>query len=389
MSGSESSDDEYKKSQNNFDEDSDNEQNLRNPARKYEGKNKKEEQNFKKKSIVKKYIKLEKKKYIEKQEKEAHENYEDCSKVVNETDEDFEEDNDEDEYEDDIYNVKSPEYLEYKKNIFSSDKPTHSDAELDYYYISGSKNVKKFINLKKYGKNLEIVEEHVKQIAHNLEIDENPKIYSPITIIEYHNYNTDSVKNIAEIIDGHHRILALESIYKKKPNFKIDIRINIIKSDFPDSPRTNTIFRKFNIIKPFIVDFDILDTTELIVKALNLKFSNNKFEFIKDTDENIRRPTIKLKEIHGYIQQRLNELKITKKINYNDISFENIITEFERYNNIFSTQNIERFNNDKIFKDGSKTKISELMFNKAVKYNCFIGLVNLKVLIEKCITYNL
>ena len=29
------------------------------------------------------------------------------------------------------------------------------------------------------------------------------------------------------------------------------------------------------------------------------------------------------------------------------------------------------------------------MFNKAVKYNCFIGLVNLKVLIEKCITYNL
>ena len=90
MSGSESSDDEYKKSQNNFDEDSDNEQNLRNPARKYEGKNKKEEQNFKKKSIVKKYIKLEKKKYIEKQEKEAHENYEDCSKVVNETDEDFE-----------------------------------------------------------------------------------------------------------------------------------------------------------------------------------------------------------------------------------------------------------------------------------------------------------
>lgn len=372
----------YLDSYNNFDKDSDNEQDLINPARKYEDKY---EQDFKKKSCCKKYIKLQKNKYKAKKETEA--NKADDIKVINETDENYEEDNDEDE--DDIYNVKSPEYLEYKKNIFSSDKPTHSDAELDYYYISGSKNVKKFINLKKYGKNLEIVEEHVKQIAHNLEIDENPKIYSPITIIEYHNYNTDSIKNIAEIIDGHHRILALESIYKKKPNFKIDIRINIIKSDFPDSPKTNTIFRKFNIIKPFIVDFDILDTTELIVKALNLKFSNNKFEFIKDTDENIRRPTIKLKEIHGYIQQRLNELKITKKINYNDISFENIITEFERYNNIFSTQNIERFNNDKIFKDASKTKISELMFNKAVKYNCFIGIVNLKALIEKCITYNL
>ena len=370
----------YLDSYNNFDKDSDNEQDLRNPARKYE-----DEQDFKKKIYCKKYIKLQKNKYKAKQEQEA--NKADDIKVINKTNENCEEDNDEDE--NDIYNVKSPEYLEYKKKIFSSDKPTHSDAELDYYYISGSKNVKKFINLKKYGKNLEIVEEHVKQIAHNLEIDENPKIYSPITIIEYHNYNTDSIKNIAEIIDGHHRILALESIYKKKPNFKIDIRINIIKSDFPDSPKTNTIFRKFNIIKPFIVDFDILDTTELIVKALNLKFSNNKFEFIKDTDENIRRPTIKLKEIHGYIQQRLNELKITKKINYNDISFNNIITEFERYNNIFSTQNIECFNNDKIFKDVSKTKISELMFNKAIKYNCFIGLVNLKVLIEKCITYNL
>ena len=41
------------------------------------------------------------------------------------------------------------------------------------------------------------------------------------------------------------------------------------------------------------------------------------------------------------------------------------------------------FATDKIF--GKKQKISPEMFEKATKAKCFLGLVDLKVLIEKCI----
>lgn len=362
----------YLDSYNNFDKDRDSDNDIENV--------------LKNKIVKKKNIKIQKYKSKEKEDVKSEEDDEQKEEIQ----EDNYEDDEDDEYGlDNIYNIKSPEYLKYKKNILGSDKPIYSDKELDYYYISGSKNVKKFINIKTYGNNLEIVNEHVEQIAHNLEIDENPKLYSHLTIIEYCNYNTDTEKNILEIIDGHHRILALQSIFKRKPNFEIGIRINLIRSDFPDSPKTNIIFRKFNIIKPFIVDFDILETTETIIKVLNSKFSNDNFEFIKNTAVKIRRPIIKHSEIHGYIQQRLNELKITKKINYNDISIENIITEFEKLNNIFSEKSIFWINNDKTFKNNLKSTVTENMFKRASKYNCFIGLVNLKVLVEKCITYKI
>jgi len=308
--------------------------------------------------------------------------------INNNSDEDFYSDEDieieqEQEQEDNkVYNIESKEYKQYKKNILGI--PNYSKNTLSSYTLENRLVYSFCKNIKEYGLNLQINEGHYKKIKDELLSDENPIIYNEFVVVEYKNLETEDVKSLCELLDGHHRLRALLDIYNIQHKFNIVIRVIIIQSDLPNSIETKSIFRKFNIIKPFEVDFDIMKISELLIIKLNTHFRNkyNNFEFIKNNTQ-IARPSIRQSIINECIQKRLNDLKLRHSINKNDINIDLIIQNIVKYNRIFASKPVEWYKADKLFTNNKV--ITELIFEKAKKNNCFIGLVNIDSLIKKCI----
>lgn len=286
------------------------------------------------------------------------------------------------------FTIESPEYIKYKNEILGS--PTYSDIDSKFftYHIKGGKRTKVFCNkIKRYGLNLPINKKHYKNIETELLTEENPLFCSEFVVVEYTKYKTNDKRLLISLIDGHHRKCALDKIFEHHPKFEIDIRVCLYNSDYPDSPDTKKLFRKFNILKPFVVDFNIMEISSSIINELNSKFNNqrNKFILIKDTDAAVYKPSIKKSTINEAIQRRLELLKNSKHINANDIDIKIIILSFIKYNNILSNKTLEWFKTDTEF--GVST-VSSIMIDKAKKSNCFIGLVKLESLINNCICEN-
>ena len=291
----------------------------------------------------------------------------------NVTDESEEESDDETDI---IYTIESPEYKKYFKKILG--KETSQDNDGNFRTFTLTDKTKTFIdNIPEYSYNLEIIDSHWQEIAESLKSEENPIIYSEFTIVEFTKLKTKDKKSLCVLFDGHHRYKALKEIYKVNPKFIIKIRICVIQSDLPDSIETNILFKKYNKVKPFIVDFDKSDITIEIIKILNIKFSCINFTFIKN-QSHVNRPSISTSKINASILQRLGELSRRFQINYNDIHIDSYIKHFEKYNNKLSKKNKDYFKiNDK--------KITDKMIESATKTNCFLGLVNIDMLVRECI----
>ena len=67
----------------------------------------------------------------------------------------------------------------------------------------------------------------------------------------------------------------------------------------------------------------------------------------------------------------------------NEINIQKIIDKFLEHNTLFSTKDFLWFNNDLNFKN--KKPISQKMLTDAIQYKCYLALVDIKVLIDKCI----
>jgi len=285
------------------------------------------------------------------------------------------------------FTIESPQYKNNKYKLLGN--PSYDNSSYSTYHIIGGEKTNMFCkNIKTYGSNLLINREHCKNIETELLIEDSPLIYAEFSVVEYEQHETNDKTTLLELLDGHHRRLALKNIFKKYPNFKIDIRVCVIKSDFPDSPQTKKLFRKFNILKPFDVNFDIMEVANIIINNLSDTFNSriSNFVLIKDTQSSVYKPSIKKSIINDYIQKRLETLKNSNHINANDINIDAIIKNFQRYNNKFLKQNIEWFKSNLQFGIGST--ITQNMIDKAKKANCFIGLVNLKSLVKCCIGEN-
>ena len=279
-----------------------------------------------------------------------------------------------------IYTIESPKYIRYKNIILGTPIYTNSRNKLSSFILENELVFKFCNNIKEYGSNLEIIKQHYKNIADALLTEDNPIIYNEFIVVEYTKLQTDDYKSLCEIIDGHHRMRALLDIFDKKPNFNIIIRVSVIQSDKPNSIETKSIFRKFNITKPFVVDFDIMEITDLIINELKTEFKCNftKFELIKDNKQ-VQRPSIRQSVINDCIQKRLNKLKRMHHINRNDINIELIIQNFIKYNNEISNKVKEDKNyfNDKTITDN--------ILDKASKVKCFLGLDKLDNIVKTCI----
>lgn len=282
-----------------------------------------------------------------------------------------------------MFTIESPEFTSYKQKLLGL--PTYTNSRFTTYHIKGSENVKKFCkNIKTYGLNLPIKLEHCKNIETELLTEDSPLLGAEFSLVEYKEHETKDKSTLIELFDGHHRRIALRNIFKNNKNFNIDIRVCIYNSDYPESPESKKLFRKFNILKPFNVDFNIMDIASSIINELNGKFNSSisNFTFIKDTQSSVYRPSLKKSTLNEYIQKRLELLKNLYNINANDIQIKSIIQNFERYNNKFSKQNLDWFTSNEIF---GVEKITQIMIEKAKKYKCFLGLVNIKSLIKHCI----
>lgn len=279
------------------------------------------------------------------------------------------------------YSSNEIEYKTYKDSLLGNNLPNRSDPTCEFYYLTDSQ-VKKFLKIKQYGLNLKIDSDHVKNMMNELLNNDKPHFFGHIAIIEYNDYKSDTIDNLIELIDGHHRIDCLKKIYELKPDFKISLWVGLHKSDNPNSLLTHSIFKKYNLLKPFIIDVDISEVSGKIINEINSKFNNGIFTLIKDS-EYVCRPSIKKTTINTMIQQKLEKLYKATKIKYKDVNIQKIIDKFLEHNTLFSTKDFLWFNNDLNFKN--KKPISQKMLTDAIQYKCYLALVDVKVLIDKCI----
>jgi hypothetical protein len=293
-------------------------------------------------------------------------------------DEEDEEDNDEniediENETDKFYTIDSPEYKKYLEQIL--DKETHIDKDKMFRTYTLTDKTKLFIeNIKPYGLNLPIVKSHYKKLAKQLLEEEEPSIINELIVVEYTEFKTKYKKSLCALFDGHHRKKAIEECIKINPNIKIKIRVCIIQSNFPDSIETKKLFRKFNSIKPFSIDFNAMEMSDSIITKLNNEFNIKGFELIKD-NKKAYRPSIEKSKINDAIQNRLEYLKKIKYYNNNDIIIDLIIAEFVKYNTYIKINKL--YENEK--------GITSAMIEKASKYECFLGLVNIVKTVNKCI----
>jgi hypothetical protein len=281
------------------------------------------------------------------------------------------EENDSEDEDNKFYTIESPEYKQYKKKLLGSEV-SNDDSFSTYTLVEKTKD---FIeNIKSYGLNLPIVKSHYKKLAKQLLEEEKPTIINELIVVEYTKLKTKDIKSLCGLIDGHHRGNAIKECLKLNPKIKIKIRICVIQSDFPDSIETKKLFCKFNIIKPFSIDFISMEISDLIITKLNNEFNSKGFELIKDNTK-VYRPSIQKNKINDAIQSRLEYLKKNKHINNNDINIDLICANFVKHNNYIKEQKI--YENDK--------SITSAMKDKASKYECFLGLVNIDKIVNKCI----
>ena len=82
-------------------------------------------------------------------------------------------------------------------------------------------------------------------------------------------------------------------------------------------------------------------------------------------------------------------MKCTYNIIANEIQIPEIIKNFHIYNKILSSNNLEWFMSNNKFSNINSRKITQSILNKAIKQNCYIGLVDIGILVSYCIRKDL
>lgn len=276
------------------------------------------------------------------------------------------------------YTNTDEKFLRYKSKLLG--KPVRKDKHCEFYYLEGDK-IKNFCeNIKFYGANLKIEKQHVKDLYEQIITDEDPYLVNHIACVEYNDYRSDQLNSLIEVIDGHHRVLSLIDVFKFKPDFTLGIWIGLHHSNYPESTKTRLLFKKYNSLKPFIVDINISEMSSDIIQALNKKFVRGNYIPIEDK-KYVRRPSICKSVINTAIQKQLEKLK-KKNLLTIDLDITKILQKFDYYNVLFSKKNIEYFN-DRL-NELNDRDVSDRMLENARVNNFYLGLVDIDELVKKC-----
>jgi hypothetical protein len=281
-------------------------------------------------------------------------------------------------------NIDNNEYKAYRKYLLGKDTPDRVDDNCEFFLLNDINQIKKFSEIKSSAINFQLNEDHIKNMVRQIEDAKQLYFPSSIAIIEYKKYSTDTPKNLIEIIDGHHRVECIKILLEKKTIKKMSVWVQIYKTYSPTSEKTIKIFKLYNNVKPFKVNFEILDLKLLLVAKLNDIFKTDTFTLIKDTQSNVNRPSFQKKAFCDKLEEQLNEqIQVSRKELSKDM-VNNIITKFQTYNKtLLNEKDFEWFNNKA--NNSYSGKITENQYKIARSNNCMLGLIKLEFLICQCV----
>jgi hypothetical protein len=282
------------------------------------------------------------------------------------------------------FTIKDVKYLEYKKQLFGKIEPDRTDKYCEFYLCNDIHQIEYFTkNIKEYALNTNISNEHITRMVKKIHKTKVLYFVNPIAVIEYVNAITDTPKDLIEIVDGHHRLKCLRKLITEMQYDDINFTFWVQVHKCANQKDADELFRKYNTSKPFPINLDLTDLITLIIDKLNIQFSRNKFEFIKNTNQRTNRPSIGKKEFAEKIKDRLeDQLRTTGHYDYNDISIDNVINKFINYNDSLLGETLQWFNQK--CKSGYGT-ITENIYKKANDNKCVLGLLPLEELINVCV----
>ena len=285
------------------------------------------------------------------------------------------------------YTNISQEYIEYKHALFNKLRPDKSDINSDHYLLNDIATITKFSKIKTTAINTQLNIEHINNMV--MYIENNNSLYfpCPIAVIEYTEYLTDTPTNLLEIIDGHHRLECIKILLEKKTCSNMTFWVQLYRTNTPTHNTTKQLFRLFNTIKPFKVNFAIVEFKYLLVEKLNKAFNNHSFVFIKDTHTSVHRPSIQKQKFCDLLEARIiNQLQVIRT----DIEIhiiDTILNKFISYNmTLYNDKQYEWYNTNKnnTNKHGSG-KLTNNHYTSARVYKCMLGLIDTLYLIEQCV----
>jgi hypothetical protein len=257
--------------------------------------------------------------------------------------------------------------------------------------------IKKFCKVKTYALNFQLNEEHINNMVRQINENKDKNIYFPnsIALIEYSKISSDSPKDIIEIIDGHHRIECIKILLRKKTITTMSLWIQIYKASRSASIKTKNIFKLYNTVKPFKINFEIIEFKILLVAKLNdvyktvantanIIHNGHNFILIKDSVNNVYRPSIQQKAFCDTLERQRNiQIQVVRKDLTKDM-VDMIVNKFKSYNKtIIKEKDFVWFNNKTAAWYSSK--ITENQYKIAKDNKCMLGLIKLEFLISQCV----
>lgn len=294
-------------------------------------------------------------------------------------------------------NTKSNEFQRYKKELLGRNTQIDWDGYCESFRLDDVQVIKSFVEkIKEYSLNDPLDEKHITYFITQLTTKKELYLLDRVSLAQYDSYTNLSVKNLIEIINGHHRIEALKRFFKSTrlsevANYKVTLRLDIYHLDNPSSAQTLDLFKGFNAVRPQKTDWPAKTLTNKIIAKLNEIYSNRTFTFIKDNEQWAKKPSIHMKEFVKEIEKRLEyQLKTVKHIteqNVDSVNINPIIQRFTNYNDKLKKETLDWFNDirQRLSIDNSKV-ITQSAYEKAKKAKCFLGFVKLEHLVSHCVS---
>lgn len=297
-----------------------------------------------------------------------------------------------------VFDTESTAFQEYKKSILGS-LESQFDGYCESYKLKSLREIREFVeNIKEYTLNDNLDKAHIDYFVNTIIKEKGIYFLDRVSLVQYNNHSSQHPGSLIEIINGHHRIKALKRFFKIVPqnelkNYKITLRLDIYHLDNPNSDGTLKLFKAFNAVRPQRTQWPAKELARRIILALSTTFDNKSkhFTFIKDNEAWTKKPSIHEKYLATILEERIKEqLKTVKHItedNADKCDITPIIDKFKTYNDELKTNPLEWFNDIRQRGKIDNVKIiSQEIFERAKKFNCFLGFVKLEYLINQCVS---
>ena len=296
-------------------------------------------------------------------------------------------------------NTKSSKFRSYKNAMLGCSRPIDFDSYCESFRLDDNTEIKNFVlNIKEYALNEQLDKKHISYFLQNIIDKKELYLLDRISLVQYNEFTNTNVKNLIEIINGHHRIEALRQFFQNShlgmgddyQDYKITMRIDIYHLDNPTSDKTMELFRAFNAVRPQKTDWSVKLLTQRLIHRLNEVFNTRTFTLIKDNNSHTQKPSIHMRDFIALLETRFKEqLKTMNSItqeNINVMNLEPIIERFKNYNDSLLKKQLEWFNDirQRPIIDNINI-INEKMFDKARTAKCYLGFIKLIHLTNNCV----